>query len=948
MNNHVKFDFLQHLSSMAQASSPGSMAFRDLAEFCQAVVKVGPKSGKEAKFKKLVSFLEFSRTQMGRSVSLFPIIRLLLPQLDRERGSYGIKETVLARLFIRSLGLGEGSADAIRLKNFRAPKGLGSQSDTGDFAAVLYTIIQDRGYPDGQLSVDQINVFLDQLVEAGAQGGKRALIETLLMDVFKKMNPVQVKWVVRIILKDMRLGLGQSTIFKAVHPDAKELYEVNANLAKVCDQLKDPSIRLNEIAVQLFHPFKPMLAERGVLERVEQQMGHKSFFIEVKYDGERLQIHKNEKDDYKYFSRNCHDFTSDFGESPREWGSFTQILSQCLSSHVHSVILDGEICAYNHQTDCLTLKGDKMNIRGLKSDDPMYQQCLYAYDVLFLNGQVLTNKPLLERIEILKSVVQERKGRIHFAQRCEGSTKAEVIQALNEAIDRREEGIVLKDVLSIYKPNARSGGGWLKIKPDYSNQLTDQCDLVLMGGYYGTGRKGRGIISHFLLGLVAVDQEKHKDVKCGSRREIHSFCRVGSGYSMKELYELLQRLEPHFIRAKWDSGPSDDLVRVDDFALRMGREKPDVIISPKKSVILQINAAEVIASDVYHTGCTLRFPRVEQIRTDKSLDDCMTTKDLETIRREAQGKLSRRYVESEASSDEPSKKRRRQTNVKVSQTMGLAKAFGPAADLSTVMIESHNLKDQVIVIEPTNAILKARLEAIVIKHGGIVEQNPIEGRTFCYVETGLKMKAKSVVRSRKFDVVRHTWLLDCEDHYRPFGPADMVCSTSDRAQEFKDQYDEFGDPFAFRSTLTSLKYSMGQVKALKKEAIVSRDVIAEFECTQLANPSKFGLFRQLTFYLDRYAQIGQSSEGNREEDCLHPLEHIELLIEFYGGKVIKDDLENDDRLSHVVVSSSDLTRVSKLKALRRTKTKKFHLVPESYIEQCVQDGNLLSLADYDL
>ncbi|XP_059090430.1 DNA ligase 4-like [Tigriopus californicus] len=720
------------------------MAFRDLADFCQAVVNVGPKSGQDAKGRKLTSFLQFCRTQWGPSTSLFPLIRLLLPQLDRERGSYGIKETVLARLFIRSLGLGEGSADALRLKNFRAPKGLGSQSDTGDFAAVLYAIIKDRGYPDGQLSVNQVNSFLDQLAEAGAQGGQRIQIETLLMDVFKKMSPVQVKWLVRIILKDMRLGLGQSAIFKAVHPDAKELYEVNANLGKVCEQLKDPSKRLNEIAVQLFHPFKPMLAERGVLERVEQQMGHKSFFIEVKYDGERLQIHKDHNDAYKYFSRNCHDFTSDFGDSPREWGSFTQILSKCLSSHVRSVILDGEICAYNYQTDCLTLKGDKMNIRGLKSDDPMYQQCLYAYDVLFLNGEVLTNKPLRERIEILKSVVQERKGRIHFAQRCQGSSKAEVIQALNEAIDRREEGIVLKDTLSIYKPNARSGGGWLKIKPDYSNQLTDQCDLVVMGGYYGTGRKGRGIISHFLLGVLAATQEDKKDHEPShGHREIHSLCRVGSGYSMKELYDLLQRLEPHFIKAKWDSGPSNDLLRVDDFGLRMGREKPDVVISPKKSVILQINAAEVIASDGYYTGCTLRFPRVEQIRTDKTLEDCMTTHDLETIRREAQGKLSRRYVESEAS-DEPSKKRRRKVTVgAASQSVGLAKAFGPT-DLSTVMIESHNLKDQVIVIEPTNGVLKAQLEAIVVKHGGIVEQNPVEGRTFCYVETGMKMKAKSV------------------------------------------------------------------------------------------------------------------------------------------------------------------------------------------------------------
>ena len=85
----------------------------------------------------------------------------------------------------------------------------------------------------------------------------------------------------------------------------------------------------------------------------------------------------------------------------------------------------------------------------------------------------------------------EQSGRIHFADRKTGSNRKAVIDALNDAIDRHEEGIVLKDPESVYKPGVRSKGGWLKIKPEYTNELMDQCDMIILGGYYGGGKRGR-------------------------------------------------------------------------------------------------------------------------------------------------------------------------------------------------------------------------------------------------------------------------------------------------------------------------------------------------------------------------------------------------------------------------------------------------------------------------
>ena len=427
---------------------------------------------------------------------------------------------------------------------------------------------------------------LDEIITEQATHG-RAGIERILLELFRQMSDIQVKWLVRLILKDMRLSLGQNSVLNELHPDARELFDVNANLRKVCETLRDPTVRMNEIEISLFDPFKPMLAERGssdFQEAFEKQLRCKEFYIEVKYDGERMQLHKN-GDKYRFFSRNGHDFTDDFGASTSQRDKFCSHVSSSVSPRVKTLILDGEICAYNHLTGVVCQKGEQMNIRHLKADDPTYHQCLFVYDILLVNDQVLTNKPLNQRLEILHKVVTEIPGRIHFSERKTGSSSQDISTALFDAIDRREEGIVVKNPNSVYKPNARTGGGWLKIKPEYNNELMDQCDLIVMGGYYGKGR--RTGVTHFLMGVV----DDSKPVST-----IRSFCRVGSGYSMKELFELMQKLSQHFVENKKKASSR----------LKFGREVPDVWISPDKSVVLQINAAEIVSSDTYDTGCTLR------------------------------------------------------------------------------------------------------------------------------------------------------------------------------------------------------------------------------------------------------------------------------------------------------------------------------------------------------
>jgi len=96
--------------------------------------------------------------------------------------------------------------------------------------------------------------------------------------------------------------------------------------------------------------------------------------------------------------------------------------------------------------------------------------------------------------------------------------RQECIDALNDAIDSHEEGIMVKDPESIYKPNVRKGG-WYKLKPDYIAGLMDEVDVLVVGGYFGVGSRSH-IMSHFLCAVAAPPVNgQHPTV-------FHSFCRV--------------------------------------------------------------------------------------------------------------------------------------------------------------------------------------------------------------------------------------------------------------------------------------------------------------------------------------------------------------------------------------------------------------------------------------
>ncbi|XP_029524577.1 DNA ligase 4 [Oncorhynchus nerka] len=844
--------------------------------------------------------------------SFYPAMRLIVPSFERERVAYGIKESMLAKLYIDVLGLPKNGPEANKLLNYRTPTT--SQGEAGDFALMTYFVLKKRCTSQGNLTIREVNDFLDSVAINNA-GKQKDLVKKSLLHLITQSTALEQKWLIRMILKDMKLGVSKETVLQVFHLDAAELYNVTTDLNKVCRQLHDPFVSLSEVSIGLFFAFKPMLAAVANMRQVEKQMGNSTFFIETKLDGERIQLHKD-GDVYKYFTRNSFEYTQQFGASSLE-GSLTPFIHNVFKPHVVKCILDGEMMAYNPTTDTFMQKGSKFDIKRLV-DDSELQTCFCVFDVLLVNDHKFGNETLKVRHDNLQTVFTPVKGRIHVVPKTEAKTMQEVVNALNEAIDNREEGIMVKDPSSVYKPDKR-GEGWLKIKPEYVDGLMDELDLLIVGGYWGKGRRG-GMMSHFLVAVAEAPKPGEKP------SVFHTLCRIGSGYTMKELYDLGLKLAKHWKVYRKNDPPSSILC---------GTERPEVFIDPCNSVIIQVKAAEIVSSEMYKTNCTLRFPRIEKIREDKEWHQCMTLAELDQFRNKASGKLFSRHL-CINDNDEPEKKKRKSpAAAKPKKAVGVIDHF-KSQDLSGVTKETDMFEDvEFCVMNGNEAHPKAELEKAVARCGGIVVQNPGPD-TYCVIAAVENMRVKNLISSDQHDVVWAAWLLECLDRKQvvPWQPRHMIHISPSTKEHFAKEYDCYGDSYFVDTDEQQLREVFGRIGRVDT---LTAQCIAKLEERFSWDDLPTSMFRPFRVYMDRYADIGDP-KSIVPATCL---DTRALEFRFYGGTVVQ---KLEEGVSHVIVVEE--TRVLALRTLRRLFTKKFKIVRESWVTESIKAGFLRNDNDY--
>lgn len=234
---------------------------------------------------------ELNKEMKTNKVSLYPIMRLLLPQLDLERLSYGIKEKKIADLYVKCIPLTTTSQDAIKLLKYKNPKYVGSK--VGDFSSVLYEVLITRCPKIFTKTIYDVNNDLKCLMKCKSSCEKARWYRNAI----ESYTSIEHFWLTRIILKDMKCGMRHESCLNYFHPNALEIYNMTNSLRKVCDLTCNNNNNLSEnllLQVELFQPIRPMLASRKHWNQVTNTMNN--FGVEIKYDGERVMIHYRKKD----------------------------------------------------------------------------------------------------------------------------------------------------------------------------------------------------------------------------------------------------------------------------------------------------------------------------------------------------------------------------------------------------------------------------------------------------------------------------------------------------------------------------------------------------------------------------------------------------------------------------------------------------------------------------
>ncbi|XP_022755570.1 DNA ligase 1-like isoform X4 [Durio zibethinus] len=345
-------------------------------------------------------------------------------------------------------------------------------------------------------------------------------------------------------------------------------------------------------------PVGPMLAKptKGVAEIINK-FQDMDFVCEYKYDGERAQIHFMENGSVEIYSRNA------------EWntGKFPDVvaaISRFKKSSVKSFVLDCELVAYDRfQRKILPFQ--ILSTRARKNvvvSDIKVDVCVFAFDILYLNGQPLLQEQLKVRKERLYESFEEEAGFFQFATALTSNDLEEIQAFLNSAVSSSCEGLIIKtlDRDATYEPSKRSLN-WLKLKKDYMESIGDTLDLVPIAAFHGRGKR-TGFYGAFL--LACYDD---------SNEEFQSICKIGTGFTEAELEERSTSLRSKVIPEPKSYYRYSEMI------------KPDVWFEATE--VWEVKAADLTISPVHRAsigivdpdkGISLRFPRLVRIREDKT------------------------------------------------------------------------------------------------------------------------------------------------------------------------------------------------------------------------------------------------------------------------------------------------------------------------------------------
>ena len=596
---------------------------------------------------------------------IYPAFRLIVPLQDRDRAMYGLKESKIASILVKVMGIPRIAPDAQSLLKWKLPSRTSANDTSGDFAARCYEVfkIRHRRSEPGNMTISEVNERLDRLSLENGEGQQK-----LFLEFYQKMSPIELQWLVRIILRQMKVGATERTLFNVWHPDAQKLFGYHSNLREVCWELYDPEHRI-EVSLTPMKCFGPQLAEhqmrsiQKVVDKMLSETDEKVFWIEEKLDGERIQMHMvpGSKIEggrrFGFWSRKGKDYTYLYGHGLYDNDSaMTQHLKEAFEERVHTIVLDGEMITWDPEVGALvpfgTLKSaalDEQRCPSKTGHRPLFR----IFDILYLNNTSLVEWTLRDRRKALQGSVRPIKDRFEIHKYVEGQTVDDIDSCLREVIVTASEGLVVKNPRSAYEVDQRNDD-WVKVKPEYMTEYGESMDCLVLGGYYGSGRRG-GRLSSFLCGVRA-DKEEQGPMK------FYSFFKVGGGIRAGDYRAIYSKTEGKW--KTWDpKKPPTEFIELG--GAKNNYEEPDMWIRPDESIVLEVKATSIVPTDKFRVGWVLRFPRFTKLRDDRDWSTSMSLEEFMKLKSEVDKNDTK-----ELKVDDSRKKRQKVTTKKPLRVIG--------------------------------------------------------------------------------------------------------------------------------------------------------------------------------------------------------------------------------------------------------------------------------------
>jgi DNA ligase-1 len=507
----------------------------------------------------------------------------------------------------------------------------------GDAGTVIFETLNNKQISSPKnLEIEAAYKDLTVLASLSGKGSQEAKLKKYL-EIISSLDPLSAKYATRIIVGNLRLGTSEKTILdafswlikgdKSLRSDIDIAYGARSDLgelgAVILENKDNPEIEsiLETIKIKPGVPVASKLVERvkdsqSVWERMP------NCFMQPKLDGLRGQLHYHKDATLdsiivpsevspallsgeastslrQIYSRNMESLTDQFPE----------ILQALENLGVESIILDSEIIGFDEKNnkyftyqETMTRRR-KYDIDKFSSTFPVKAMC---FDILYLNGEDLTQKPIEKRIELLSQIIGQQVSPLEMLDTKQSTSEEEVSEYFKDKVENGLEGIITKEVGSTYEPGTRNFK-WIKLKANTRSDLVDTIDVVVLGYYSGGGDRARFGFGAILAGVYDPKEDKY-----------YSIGKVGSGMKEDDLEKMFKDMQEY----KTDNQPAN--VIVDKTLI------PDQWILPK--IVMEIVADEITRSpnhtaargvetkvprDDFAKGLSIRFPRMKIWKRDK-------------------------------------------------------------------------------------------------------------------------------------------------------------------------------------------------------------------------------------------------------------------------------------------------------------------------------------------